>query len=156
MLTSSSEKTRLPIYSLPLGRTKFYVVNSLPLILTAGKVSKKLSFIPFVKIAAERLSGLGPEALEKFDADGEVEGVAADTIHGVEIALLGKNEAVELDEAVLEHMKILMDELPVKLSKSKEIGLLEWLQHVITQASSRSVYGPLNPLQDQETEDKFW
>jgi hypothetical protein len=140
---------------MPLLKSKVYVINSLPLISSAGRASKRLSFIPFVKIAAERLSGVGPESLDKFITGDSVDnGIAHETVHGVEIALLRKEEATELDTAMLAHMKELLDDLPTKLGEP--LSLFEWLRHTVTQASSRSVYGPLSPLQDWKTEENFW
>ena len=139
---------------MPLLKSKMYVVNSLPLISAIGKNSKNISFIPFVKMAAERLSGLGPAALEQFDGHDDTPGVALETIHRVEHALLSRSEAAELDSKMLVHLEELLVEL--QSSPQQPRKLLSWIQHVITQASTRAVYGPLNPLRSDETEEAFW
>ncbi|MCJ1251260.1 hypothetical protein MMC30_008491 [Trapelia coarctata] len=55
---------------------------------------------------------------------------------------------------MLVHLKELLME-PTS-SQRQPRKLHAWIQHVITQASSRSIYGPLNPLDEEEVEEAFW
>ena len=140
---------------MPLLKAKFYVVKSLPLISSLGKISRKVSFAPFVKMAAERLSGIGPESLAQFDVDDKGPGgLAHDTIHSVERALLSKQNSSELDSLMLMHLPGFFDALRPTLNTPVE--MFAWIQHLVTQITSRSIYGPLNPLQDRDIEDAFW
>lgn len=38
----------------------------------------------------------------------------------------------------------------------KQIGLMKWLRHETTLATTNSVYGPLNPFKDPNVEEAFW
>ena len=134
--------------------SKFYVVNSLPLITSVSKASKRLSFTPFIKMVAERLSGLKEPSLGKFDESSGSKGIALDTVHSIKTAIQGKAGSAELDNAVLVQITSLLDNLSKQ--QGKPVNLLPWTRRTITLASSGAVYGPLNPLEDIETENALW
>ena len=147
-----SAKHGLPIYTMPLPSSKFYVINSLPLISSVSKLSKKIAFTPFVKFIAERVAGLPAESVAKFESTGE--GIPQETLDAVRGALLGKSESVDLGSTVLLHIQELL------YSTSDHVGrpmkLFAWVRHVITQTNTRTIYGPKNPFQQPGVEDAFW
>ena len=143
-----------PIFSIEVFSFKFYVVNSVPLISAVHRNSKTLSFAPFVKVAAERLSGLGTDVTKHFDGDEEHPGLSQEIIRDVERALLHGQEGIDLNLCMIEHLKEYQDDS--NISDGKAHYFLAWIRHIVTQASTRAVYGPLNPIADQEVEDAFW
>ena len=130
------------------------MVNSLPLISAVHRNSKTISFTPFVKLVAERLSGLGKEALTHFDKDEHRLGLSVDTVKATEQALHPDRDGASMNLSMLTNLKDLLDEASVV--KDKPQNLLAWIKHAITQASTRAVYGPSNPILDKEVEDAFW
>jgi hypothetical protein len=40
--------------------------------------------------------------------------------------------------------------------ESRTIGMYAWLRDAITTATTRSVYGPMNPYDDKDIADAFW
>lgn len=130
------------------------MVSSLPLITAVHRNSKTISFTPFVKLAGERLSGLNKEALRNFDKDEERLGYSLDVVKATEHALHPDRDGGDLNLVMLTHLKGLLDE--ASTAKNEPQDLLAWVRHAITQASTRAVYGPLNPFLDQDAEDAFW
>lgn len=117
--------------------------------------SKALSFDPFVKLAAERLSGLDPEKLKAFDNDKKEKGdnLSTATLKGIARALSPGPDVAELNHRMLSSLQTLMDE---PQDSPKPRCFLSWIQHVITRASTDAIYGPANPFADPKTEDAFW
>lgn len=130
------------------------MVSSLPLISAVHRNSKTISFTPFIKLAAERLSGLDKEALKQFDQDKQRLGLSLDTVKAVEHALHPDRDGASMNLSMLTHLKDLLDE--AAMGKDKPQDLLALVKHAITQASTRAMYGPLNPFLDKEVEDAFW
>lgn len=150
----SSARESLPIYGLKLFMAKIYVVNSLSLIKAVHRNSKTISFTPFIKLAGERLSGLNKEALEKFDKVEDQLGYSLDVVKAIEPALHPDRDGGDLNLVMLTHLKDVLDEASIAGNDSQD--LLAWAKHAMTQASTRAVYGPLNPFLDQDVEDAFW
>ncbi|KAI0425310.1 putative cytochrome P450 [Xylaria sp. FL1042] len=48
------------------------------------------------------------------------------------------------------------DQLQPAKGESKRLGMYAWLRDAITTATTRSVYGPMNPYDDPELVDAFW
>ena len=113
-----------------------------------------MSYLPYVKMAADRLSGLEPAMLECFDGDEKRPGLSVDTIGDVEHALLSTSEAAELSSQMLIHLNQLLDEPSSEHGRPRKF--MAWIQHVVSRASSRAVYGPLNPLGADDIEEAFW
>lgn len=130
------------------------MVSSLPLITAVHRNSKTISFTPFVKVAGERLSGLRKEKLKLFDKDEQRLGYSLDVVKAIEHALHPDRDGGDLNLVMLTHLKDLLDEASTAKNESK--GLLSWVRHAITQASTRAVYGPLNPFLERDAEDAFW
>ncbi|MCJ1248352.1 hypothetical protein MMC30_005569 [Trapelia coarctata] len=144
----------LPICCLKLFTAKIYVVSSLPLISAVHRNSRTISFTPFVKLAAARLSGLGQETLKHFDKDEQRLGLSLDTVKATEHALHPDRDGASMNLSMLTHLKELLDE--ASMVKDEPQHLLAWVKHGITQASTRAMYGPLNPFLDKDLEDAFW
>lgn len=104
-------------------------------------------------MTAEKLSSLSPEQVEMFKKRDGQAGLAEETITGVE-ASLKQSDVDELNVKMLDSVKSIIDDIPVgHLSHCK---LHAWVRHAITQGSTRAIYGPNNPFNDQSIEDSFW
>ena len=139
---------------MPLLTSKYYVVNSLPLFSSVSKLSKKLAFTPFVKVMSERVAELAPESIAKFEDPHTGEGVSRDTIEAMRSAIQGKKDSAELECAALKHIEELLHGVSGQVGERTK--LFAWVRHVITQANTRAIYGPLNPFQQPGVEDAFW
>ena len=105
--------------------------------------SKTVSFLPYIKMAADRLSGLEPAKLEYFDSGEKQAGLSVDTIREVEHALFAISEVAKSNSQMLIHLNQLLDE---PSGHGRPRRFIAWIQHVVSRASSRAVYDPLNAL----------
>lgn len=126
----------------------------MPLISAVHRNSKTISFTPFVKVAAKSLSGLNEEALKHFDKDERRLGLSLDTVKATEHALHPDHDGAALTLAMLTHLNGILGQ--ASMEKDEPQVLLAWVKHAITQASTRAMYGPLNPFLDKDVEDAFW
>ncbi|KAL9121512.1 MAG: hypothetical protein Q9187_001932 [Circinaria calcarea] len=146
-------KHKLPIFTAGLLNKKFYVVTSLDLVSSIQKKSKAFSFLPFLTMTAEKVSGLPPEQVKLFTKHQGRTGLAEDTITGVE-ATLRQADVDALNVPMLECLKSMTDE--VMLSGSGHCKLHAWLRHLITQSTTKAIYGADNPFDDLAVESAFW
>lgn len=104
-------------------------------------------------MTAEKLSSLQTEQVKLFEQHEGRKGLSVDTINGVE-ATLRQADIDDMANSLTSRMKEIIDDIPA--SQGRPIKLLAWVSHIITQASTRAVYGPKNPFYDSAVEDGFW
>lgn len=62
----------------------------------------------------------------------------------------------DMNRAMIEEIAKSLDLLEPVRGESRTIGLYSWLRDSITTATTRSVYGPMNPYDDKSVTDAFW
>jgi len=66
-------------------------------------------------------------------------------------ALMASQAARHVDNLVLDAVRMAADG-----TTSKQVMLLDWVRHLVVQASSCGVYGLEHPFRDPEVEAAFW
>lgn len=110
--------------------------NELLLIQTVQKQHRTLAFPPIEAKFASTVCGASPEA----------QAILAENVNGDE---------GDFGLSIQEIAKA-FDLLQPAKTQSKKIGLYSWLRDAITTATTRSVYGPMNPYDDKTVADAFW
>ena len=126
-------------------------MTSLDLVNSVHRNAKTLSFAPFVTMTAEKLSCLRPKHVSLFKKYDGREGLANDTILAVENSL-HQADVDNLNVPMLDCLKNIID----KASSGRDYKLHAWVRHLVTQGSTRALYGPQNPFNTQAVEDAFW
>ena len=156
----SSQKMSLPIFTMPVPGIKMYVVTSPELIHLIQKQPKKLSFAPLeAKFACKTLaiSSKGTDIV-MTNVNGEEGdwGLSMETYAVMRTTLAPGATLEELTRPTIQNLaKALNTLIPTGLTKI-EVRLSKWVRNTVTLATTDSVYGPLNPYQDQEIQDSFW
>jgi hypothetical protein len=154
MYNFSSQKMSLPIFTMPVPGIKMYIVTSPELIHLIQKQPKKLSFAPLeAKFACKTLaiSSKGTDIVMT-----NVNGEEGDWGLSMETYAVMRTTLEELSRPTIQNLaKALNTLIPAGLTKI-EVGLSKWVRNTVTLATTDSVYGPLNPYQDQEIQDSFW
>lgn len=70
-------------------------------------------------------------------------------------AVLAPGAIDHMNRAMANTVSLALDDYST-IDGSKSIKLSQWLQHLLTQASSDAVYGPDNPFKDPKVEKAFW
>lgn len=139
------------MYTLSLVLVKIYVSNTERLTPIVQRSSKTLSFRPVIqtmsKIAGdasdETHALFGGELVDKFS-------------QGMRTALL---PGPRLDEQNLRMGTTALadlDDLAVKGGRGESVMLMEWVKHVVVQASSTGIFGEQHPFRDPKVEKAFW
>lgn len=153
-----SAKHPHPIYSLSVFGTKIHIVNSSKLVMAVNRNPKSLAFRSLGMKLTTRLLGPSKEAtaLALENAGGE-QGDWGLTIAIVREVHKGMAPGVDLDRMSASAVHTLSAALQCfESATSTRINLFEWLRHAMTQATTDSVYGPMNPFNDPEVENAFW
>ncbi|KAJ7786283.1 cytochrome P450 [Mycena metata] len=151
-----------PIFTLPVPRSRIYVVTDPALAAAVQRASKVLSFTPLVPDLTRRVIGLSADTVEvlrqNIDPEpGEPRGFLAD-MHDMLYAYLGPGEplnalslgaARELGRQITAHA--------AQLKAPETVNLLAWVQHFVTIGTAQYLYGPENPLaRHPALEQGFW
>ncbi|KAI1458084.1 cytochrome P450 [Annulohypoxylon moriforme] len=150
----------LPIFTLPVPRSRIYVVTDPSLAAAVQRASKVLSFTPIIPDVTERVLGLDAATMEitrkNLDpAPGEERGFLAD-IQDMVYAWLGPGSYLEeLSLAAAHEMR---DEISaITPDPAKSVDLLSWVRHLVTVSTAKYLYGPQNPIAvDPSLETSFW
>ena len=136
-----------------------YVVTSPELVTAVQRNSKSLVFPPFVVSATTRMTGASKDGDVKvrknlLGEEGE-HGLYKDIHKGMFMALAPGKDLDALNDDMIRGISTSMNELDCP--GGKVIDLFAWSQHIIGQASTTAVYGPLNPFKVRpELEEAFW
>ena len=151
----SSDRVRLPIYTLNFMSSKVYVVTSVDL---AGAVQRKktLSFNPFMTSWLKPLYHMDDDtmAIMKRNMDCE-EGdfgymkESYDIHHGMLAA--GQETLEKLTVDALAEFATLINDF-----SSVSTDLYGWVQHISTVFGTNAMWGHTNPLADPKIEEGFW
>ncbi|KAK3292552.1 cytochrome P450, partial [Chaetomium fimeti] len=155
-----------PIFTLPVPRSRMYIVTDPSLAAAVQRASKTLSFSPLVPDITHRALGLNDETVaivrQHIDPEpGEVKGFLAD-MHDLVYSSFGPGETLnalgveavkELSRQVDGYVKALQD----NKGGEETVDLLRWIRHFVAIATANLLYGDENPLAlDPELESAFW
>ena len=137
---------------------KVYVATSPELTLAVQRHPKALSFWYLGALFGKRLAAVSQDTGDKMMANvhGEEEGPSFfwDAITFT-VKILKPGPGLDgMNRVMVQSVASLMDELAGKGQES--FDLWEWIRHVMTMATTESVYGPLNPYRDRAVEEAFW
>ncbi|ROW15034.1 hypothetical protein VPNG_03350 [Cytospora leucostoma] len=155
-----SQKTGSPVFTMPLPGQKMYVVTRPDLIQAVQRQYKTLAFPPIENKFASTVCGTSPETnaiLEKNSNGDEGDwGLAMESYAAMRDALKPGSQLDDMNRVMIQEIASSLDLLEPARGQSRKIGLYAWLRDTITTATTRSVYGPLNPFDDKAVADSFW
>ncbi|KAI1267189.1 putative cytochrome P450 [Xylariaceae sp. FL1019] len=153
-----SKSVEAPIFTMPLPGQKMYVVTKPDLVLAVQKQHRTLAFPPVEAKFASTVCGASPEAqailAKNVNGDGGDFGLSMESYAAFRTALKPGAELDDMNRAMIREISDSLDELLP--NTSRRINLYDWLRTVITTATTRSVYGPMNPYEDPSIIDAFW
>lgn len=135
---------------------KVYVVTAPDLITAVNRNSKALAFNPFIAQLGKRITGHSEATSQivQLNLNGENGPGYVIEVHDGLVAALGPGRDLEhMTEAMLSEATRLLD----ILSSENEVELFGWIRHTVTMCSTRAIYGPSNPFnQDPAFVGLFW
>ena len=137
-----------------------YVVAKPELIQTVQKQHKTLAFPPIEAKFASKVCGASLEAQAILDKnvngdEGDF-GLSMESYAAMRSALKPGAELDDMNRVMIQEISKSLDLLQPNKGESRKIGLYAWLRDAITTATTRSVYGPMNPYDDKAIADAFW
>ena len=155
----------LPIFTLPVPKSRIYIVTEPSLAAAVQRASKVLSFAPIIPEVTERVLGLDEATMEitRKDLDpgpGDERGFLADI---QEMVYTWFGPGSYLNEVTLDAAQEIRNEI-LAYSSSQEthanpdpIDFLAWVRHLVTVSTGKYFYGPQNPIAlDPALEQCFW
>ncbi|KAM7202918.1 Cytochrome P450 [Naviculisporaceae sp. PSN 640] len=151
------------MFTMNLAGQKMYVATKPSLIQNVQKQHKVLAFEPVAAKFSNVLCGVEPASAQKVMAnvmgdDPNKPSLYAD-FHGLMYDALKPGPALDdMNRIMIKEVATSLEKLdPTAEGKEyRTIGLTSWLRQVITNATTRSVYGPKNPYNDPSIGDAFW
>ncbi|KAJ5825231.1 cytochrome p450 protein [Penicillium riverlandense] len=159
-----------PIFTLPMPRSRIYVVTDPVLAAAVQRASRALSFTPLVPDITKRVLGLDDATVAAVRQNLDPEpgddrrGFLAD-MHDMMYRHLGPGEALEslssgaateLSRQINTYVADLQHRQPGGVPAVK-VDLLEWVRHFVTVGTAQFLYGPNNPIAvHPELEQAFW
>ncbi|KAI1650849.1 cytochrome P450 [Daldinia loculata] len=154
---------QLPIFTLPVPRSRIYVVTDPSLAAAVQRASRALSFNPVVPEVTQRVLGLDDAAVEitRKNLDpgpGGERGFLPDIQDMVSVWLGPGDYLSELSLDAAAEMKNEIAAFASSPSLSHgATDLLSWVRHLVTLSTARYLYGPENPIAlDPALEGSFW
>ena len=156
----SSDKYRLPIYTLKIFGLKIYVVNAPKLVVRIQSDSKAFSFNRIIAATIKMFCNLDPQTLTEYHdsapSNGVHEGILNDMREAVNSALAPGPALDEMCTSMLRRLGPLLSELESNIQTPSE-DLWLWVRRTTSLASTRAAYGPASPFDlDPELVDCFW
>ncbi|KAL9121434.1 MAG: hypothetical protein Q9187_002004 [Circinaria calcarea] len=154
------QQNPLDIYTMAMPGSKLYIVNSPELISSIQRHSKTLAFPPIEAKFAMTVCGSSKEANDILNIN--VNGDEGDWGYSVEFykslhpALAPGVGLNSMNRIMVQNIAASLGRLKGENDKPIKIGLVQWLRHEITMATTNAVYGPMNPFKDPKVEDAFW
>lgn len=157
---ASSHQTDLPIFTMPLPGQNMYVVTTPDLIQKVQKQHKVLAFPPVEAKFASTVCGVSTETqallLQNVNGDEGDFGLSVESHAAMRAALKPGQQLDEMNRAMIHEIAVSLDQLDPGNAKTRQIDLYGWLRDIITAATTKSVYGPMNPYDDKAIADAFW
>jgi hypothetical protein len=133
---------------------RIYVINTSKLVSAVQRNHRYISFDPFLRVAAERVSGIVGKGLRLLIQEPENGGHSLNNalLHAMHPALLGSG-LDGMNRNMTGNLQASIDSLAAERAP---FDLHMWCRRVITIASTDAVYGAMNPYKSQEVQDAFW
>lgn len=146
-----------------LAGQKMYVATKPSLIQNVQKQHKVLAFEPIAAKFSNVICGVEPASAQAvmtnvMGEDPNKPSVYSD-FHGRMYDALKPGPALDaMNRTMIKEVAASLGKLDPTADgmESRTIGLTSWLREVITNATTRSVYGPKNPYNDPSVGDAFW
>jgi len=137
-----------------------YVVTTPELIQLAQKQHNILAFPPIEAKFASKICGtsLETQAILDKNVNGD-EGDFGLSMESYAVMRAALNPGPQLDDmnrSMIQEIVKSLDLLQPVKGESRMIDMYGWLRGAITTATTRSVYGPMNPYDDPDIADAFW
>lgn len=121
---------------------------------------KILAFPPIQAKFASTVCGASAEAqailAKNVNGDDGDFGLSMESYAAMRNALKSGPQLDDMNRSMIQEMMNAIDSLQPANAESKKIGMYAWLRDAITTATTRSVYGPMNPFDDKAIVDAFW
>lgn len=136
---------------------KIYVVTDPELVNAVNSSSKVLAFNPFIAQLGKRITGHddATSRIVQKTLNGENGPGYVTEIHDGTVAALGNPTNIEnMSRTLLSEFSSHLDQL----KQEHEISLFAWTRRVMTQCSTRAIYGSANPLDggSEKLDQVFW
>lgn len=137
-----------------------YVVTKPDLIQMIQKQYKVLAFPPVEAKFASTVCGVSQETqsllLQNVNGEEGDHGLSMESHAAMRAALKPGSQIDEMNRAMVYEIGSALDLLEPSKGTVRKINMYEWLRDTITTATTRSVYGPMNPYDDKTIADAFW
>ncbi|KAI1323152.1 putative cytochrome P450 [Xylariaceae sp. FL0255] len=133
-----SKAVKTPIFTMSLPGQKMYVITKPELVLAVQKQHKEAQ-----AILARNVNG-----------DEGNHGLSMDSYTAMRAALKPGASLDDMNRAMIHEIARSLDEIQSK--QPRRLELYAWMRDAITMATTRSVYGPMNPYEDPAIVDAFW
>lgn len=129
------------------------------------RASKALSFNPIIPEVTQRVLGLDNRTKKivatNIDRDGSVRGFYPDVQDTIYSTLTPGDALDDLNMRAYTEFSSMLDSYAEELKSgklnSREVDLMAWVQHIVTIATARFLYGPKNPItMHPNLEQAFW
>jgi hypothetical protein len=155
-----SKKINAPIFTLPIPGQKMYVITKPDLVQTVQKLHKTLAFPPIVVKFSVAMCGPSPESQSKIthniNGDEGDLGLVTESHDAVDAGLRPGPNLDDMNRVMLAEIAKSLNQLQPPRGGTRRISMYSWLRDAITKATTRSVYGPMNPYEDKSVADAFW
>ncbi|PVH95591.1 putative cytochrome P450 [Periconia macrospinosa] len=155
-----SKQISLPIFTISLPGQKMYVVTTPPLIQKVQKMHKVLAFPPIEAKFSSTVCGSSAEAQAMLNKNVNGEegehGLSMESYAAMREALKPGALLDDMNRVMVQEIAKALDDLEPSKGETRRLGLYMWLRDRITIATTRAVYGPMNPYEDKEIVDAFW
>lgn len=135
---------------------KVYIVTSPELVNAVNRNSKKIAFNPFVAMLGKRITGHDQDTSEivQHNLNGEHGPGYVIDVHDRIVASLAPGENLQqTTKAMLSQVSTYLE----ALTTDAEVNLFEWTRSMVTMCSTRALYGPESPFnQNPRFVDSFW
>ncbi|KAH8883389.1 putative cytochrome P450 [Thozetella sp. PMI_491] len=156
----SSQQVTSPIFTLSLPGQKMYVATTPELIQAIEKQHKILTFPPIGAKFASTVCGTSPDAqailAKNVNGDEGDFSLSMESYTAMRTALKPGDHMDSMNLVMLQEIAEKLDLLQPDNGESRIVGIYGWLRDATTQATTRSVYGPMNPYGDKAIVDAFW
>lgn len=137
-----------------------YIVTKPDLIQATQKQPKVLAFPPIEAKFASKICGVnqGAESIVNDNVNGAEgdTGMSMESHAAMRAALSPSAGFDDMNRQMIENVVASLDKLNPSTHQPVIEGLSKWIRRNVTAATTNSVYGPLNPFEDQSVVDAFW
>jgi cytochrome P450 len=155
------DRSQLPIFTVCMPGRKIYIVTKPDLISKVDKKNKSISFAPIISEFSSVTCGTSKEANEILEHNlfGEhgAQSLVEDMVVGMRETLKPSKMLDDMNQTMAREVSDLMDAIkPEPGQRCRKIQLGGFVEHVVTMATTNSVYGPHNPYKNKEVKEAFF